>query len=135
MEARCSLALPVKLGAFANPVRFNSPVASPVILLANPFRYLSNGAILSLSNLILKLMENFTPEIPKCINVSGDDVLSKYDIGLMIAKKYKYDEKLIVPISMDSDNKIFSEKRANCTLLDNSLLKKTLGISEIKIEF
>ena len=53
----------------------------------------------------------------------------------MIAKKYKYDEKLIVPISMDSDNKIFSEKRANCTLLDNSLLKKTLGISEIKIEF
>ena len=84
---------------------------------------------------ILKLMENFTPEIPKCINVSGDDVLSKYDIGLMIAKKYKYDEKLIVPISMDSDNKIFSEKRANCTLLDNSLLKKTLGISEIKIEF
>ena len=89
----------------------------------------------TLTNLILKLMENFTPEIPKCINVSGDDVLSKYDIGLMIAKKYKYDEKLIVPISMDSDNKIFSEKRANCTLLDNSLLKKTLGISEIKIEF
>ena len=89
----------------------------------------------TLTNLILKLMENFTPEIPKCINVSGDDVLSKYDIGLMIAKKYKCDEKLIVPISMDSDNKIFSEKRANCTLLDNSLLKKTLGISEIKIGF
>ena len=88
----------------------------------------------TLTKLILKLMENYTPEIPKCINISGDDTLSKYDIGLMIAKKYNCDKKLIVPVSMENDSKIFVEKRANCTLLDNSLLKKILGLSEIKIE-
>jgi len=88
----------------------------------------------TLTKLILKLMENYTPEIPKCINISGDDTLSKYDIGLMIAEKYNCDKKLIVPILMESDNKIFTEKRANCTLLDNKLLKSILGISEIKIK-
>ena len=88
----------------------------------------------TLTKLILKLMENYTPEIPKCINISGDDTLSKYDIGLMIAKKYNCDKKLIVPVSMENDSKIFVEKRANCILLDNSLLKKILGLSEIKIE-
>ena len=88
----------------------------------------------TLTKLILKLMENYTPEIPKCINISGDDTLSKYDIGLMIAKKYNCDKKLIVPVSMENDSKILVEKRANCTLLDNSLLKKILGLSEIKIE-
>ena len=88
----------------------------------------------TLTKLILKLMENYTPEIPKCINISGDYTLSKYDIGLMIAKKYNCDKKLIVPVSMENDSKIFVEKRANCTLLDNSLLKKILGLSEIKIE-
>ena len=88
----------------------------------------------TLTKLILQLMENYTSELPKCINISGDDTLSKYDIGLMIAKKYNCDKKLIVPVSMENDSKIFVEKRANCTLLDNSLLKKILGLSEIKIE-
>ena len=88
----------------------------------------------TLTKLILKLMENYTPEIPKCINISGDDTLSKYDIGLMIANKYNCNKNLIIPISMENNNQIFVEKRANCTLLDNSLLKKILGLSEIKIE-
>ena len=88
----------------------------------------------TLTKLILQLMENYTSELPKCINISGDDTLSKYDIGLMIARKYNCNEELIVPISMESNNKIFTEKRANCTLLDNSLLKKILNLSEVKIE-
>lgn len=88
----------------------------------------------TLTELILKLMERYTSEMPKCINISGDENLSKYDIGLMIAEKYNCDKKLIVPILMESDNKIFTEKRANCTLLDNKLLKSILGISEIKIK-
>ena len=79
-------------------------------------------------------MENYTSALPKCINISGDDILSKYDIGLMIARKYNCNEELIIPISMENNNQIFTEKRANCTLLDNSLLKKILNLSEIKIE-
>ncbi len=41
----------------------------------------------------------------------------------MIANKYNCNKNLIIPISMENDNEIFTEKRANCTLLDNSLLK------------
>ena len=52
----------------------------------------------------------------------------------MIARKYNCNEELIIPISMENNNQIFTEKRANCTLLDNSLLKKILNLSEIKIE-
>ena len=88
----------------------------------------------TLTKIILELMENYTSALPKCINISGDDILSKYDIGLMIARKYNCNEELIIPISMENNNQIFTEKRANCTLLDNSLLKKILNLSEIKIE-
>ena len=88
----------------------------------------------TLTKIILRLMEEYTPEMPKCMNVSGDEILSKYDIGLMIANKYNCNKNLIIPISMENDNEIFTEKRANCTLLDNSLLKKLLGLSEIKIK-
>lgn len=34
---------------------------------------------------------------------------------------------------MDGDSKIFTAKRAKETLLDNSLLKKILGLTELKI--
>lgn len=88
----------------------------------------------TLTKIIIELMEGYTSEMPKCINISGDDILSKYDIGLMIANKYNYDKNLVVPISMKNDNNIFVEKRANCTLLDNTLLKNILGLSEIKIK-
>ena len=88
----------------------------------------------TLTKIILRLMEEYTPKMPKCINVSGDEILSKYDIGLMIANKYNCNKNLIIPISMENNNQIFAEKRANCTLLDNSLLKKILNLSEIKIE-
>ena len=84
---------------------------------------------------LIALMEKYTEEMPKLLNIAGDEVLSKYDIGIKIADKYGCSRDLIVPISMQNDTKIFTEKRANCTLLDNTAVKEALGIEELKLQF
>ncbi len=86
-------------------------------------------------SLLVKLVEDYHSDMKKALNVSGDEVLSKYDIGIKIAKKYGCDEKMIIPISMNSNNTIYTEKRSNCTLLDNSAIKRELGIDSIKLSF
>ncbi len=86
------------------------------------------------SSILIDLMENYNEAIPKVLNICGDDDLSKYDIGLMIADKLRVDRKYIVPISTASSEGIFEAKRAQSTLMDNSKLKKVLGIDEIKLE-
>ena len=83
---------------------------------------------------LIALMEKYTEEMPKVLNIAGDEVLSKYDIGIKIADKYGCSRDLIVPISMQNDTKIFTEKRANCTLLDNTAVKEALGIEELKLQ-
>jgi len=40
---------------------------------------------------------------------------------------------LIVPISMDENETIWREKRPKKILLDNTLCKQILGLSELKI--
>jgi dTDP-4-dehydrorhamnose reductase len=85
------------------------------------------------AGLLVKLMENYKDSIPHVLNLSGDDDLSKYDIGLMIAKKYGVSPELIHPITVKEQNGIFEAKRAQSTLLNNALVKKVLGLSSIKI--
>lgn len=87
------------------------------------------------TNLLVKLVENYTETTPKVLNISGDEIMSKYDIGVRIAKANKLDETLIKPIKLEKDNMIFDEKRADCTILDNSLLKEVLHLHEIKMKF
>ena len=87
------------------------------------------------TELVVNLMEVYSEKMPKILNVSGDDILSKYDIGVAIAKANKLDDKLIKPIKLNQDKGIFDEKRAGCTLLDNSLLKEVLHIDTIRIKF
>jgi len=84
---------------------------------------------------VVDLAEAYTEDMPKILNIAGDEVLTKYEIGLRIAEKYGCDSSLIVPISLNNDTKIFKEKRADCTIMDNSLVKKTLGLSELKMHF
>ncbi len=76
-----------------------------------------------------------TPEAQQypIVNVAGDESLSKYDFALRLADKYNLDKSLIVPISMDNDDKIWKEKRPKKILLDNTLCKKILGIKELKL--
>ncbi len=85
------------------------------------------------AELVVKLAEKKSDKIPKILNVSGDQALSKYDVGLMIAEKNHIDTNLIIPISVKNANEIFRVPRANITLLDNSNIKKVLEIDTIKI--
>lgn len=86
------------------------------------------------SQILIKLAEN--PEAHKypIVNIAGDEALSKYELGRRIVRKYGLDESKIVPISMDSNNKIFTAKRAKETLLDNTLVKNILNLNELKIK-
>jgi dTDP-4-dehydrorhamnose reductase len=85
------------------------------------------------ADLLIKTIGNYSERIPKVLNLSGDDDLSKYDVGLMIAKKIGASPDLVIPISICKAEGIFEAKRAETTLLDNMLVKTILGLNEIKI--
>lgn len=89
----------------------------------------------TVADLFVNLAENYTETtIPKTMNLCGDDCLSKYDLGLMMADKLGASRELIVPVSSVTDSSVFIERRAFAGLMDNSLLKSTLGITELKIK-
>ncbi len=85
------------------------------------------------ASLLIDLMEKYSEDMPKVLNVCGDDDLSKYDIGLMMAKKLGVDSSLVVPIKTDDSQGIFEAKRAQSTLMDNSKLKEIIGVKKIKL--
>ena len=85
----------------------------------------------TVAELILKLCE--LPEIPAILNISGDESLSKYDLGLMLARKLSADKNLVEASEFWGEFRSGAE-RADCTLMDNSLLKKILGIGSIRIK-
>lgn len=85
------------------------------------------------AELIIRLVEGYGDDMHKIINVSGDEDLSKYDVGIRIARKMGVDESLIIPISSEKTEGIFEAKRAKATLMDNTLVKKYLGLSQIKM--
>lgn len=84
---------------------------------------------------VVKLIEQYTDDMPKVLNISGDEILTKYEIGIRIAEKNGCDVSLIKPIKLCDDTVIFKEKRADCTIMDNSLVKKVLGVKELKMKF
>lgn len=85
------------------------------------------------AQLTIRMMEEYREEYPKVLNVCGDDPLSKYDIGLMIADRVGVSRGLIRPISINNGTNIFEVKRATSTLMDNSLIKNILNLAEIKL--
>lgn len=85
------------------------------------------------SAILIDLMESSCGKIPPILNICGDEALSKYDIGIRIAKKLGADSRLIVPISVEKSNGIFQTKRARTTLMDNTKVKEFLGLKEIKL--
>lgn len=85
------------------------------------------------ASLLIEVIERYTEDIPKILNISGDDDLSKYDIGILIADKLGADRNLIVPTSVESSRNIFEAARAKSTLMDNSVLKEILGQTDVKI--
>lgn len=86
------------------------------------------------AELMIKLCE-LPSKVPAILNVCGDDDLSKYDIGLMIADKFGFDKKVVKPIYMnDNTGEIFKSARALSTLMDNTKVKKILRLDTIKFE-
>ena len=73
-------------------------------------------------------------KVPPLLNIASDDILSKYDIGKQIAELYELDVSLVHPTTISHAEGIFEAPRASTTLIDNTLLKKTLGIPEIHLK-
>lgn len=84
------------------------------------------------ASLLVCVMERYSADMPKTLNLSGDEDLSKYDVGLMIARKHGLDPSLVIPVSSDASD-IFKTKRAKSTLLDNTRVKQLLGLESITI--
>lgn len=83
---------------------------------------------------LLSLMENRDARKERLVNISGDEALSKYEVGLRIAEKHSLDPSLVLPVSMDGSD-IFVEQRAKDTILDNALLKRLVGRERVAMEF
>ncbi len=69
--------------------------------------------------------------LPEVINVCSDSVLSKYQLGLVLAQKLGAAEELIVKITEAEGKKFFKDKRASCANMDNTLLKELTGHKKI----
>ena len=105
--------------------------SKPIVMFTDSFR--SSLDFRTVADLLVDVMEKHDEQTPKILNISGDDALSKYDVGCLIAKKLGVSEELIVPAKTDDAKGIFGAKRAKSTLLDNTLVKQVLGIEEIKM--
>ena len=93
--------------------------------------YRSSLSFENAARIMIALVESDNPN--PIVNVCGDRDLSKYDVGLLIADREGLDRNLIIPITMDKAVDGFLTKRATSTLMDNSLLKKTLGLEYVDI--
>lgn len=86
------------------------------------------------AKLLIQVAEHNSVEIPRILNICGDQALSKYEIGLMIADKMGVSRKMIRPVSVFGDTGIYEARRAASTLMDNSRLKKLLQLENIRLE-
>ncbi len=87
------------------------------------------------ADLLIEIIENHFNEVPQILNICGDESLSKYDVGIMIANYLKVDTNLVTPIKFSAVKGVFETPRAVSTVMDNSVLKKILGVEEIKLSF
>lgn len=89
----------------------------------------------SVANVFIQLAENFSClPVPHTLNVCGDDSLSKYDLGVMLAKKLGVPTELVLATSCLNLKTGPRAKRALNGLMDNTLVKSTLGIAALKIK-
>jgi dTDP-4-dehydrorhamnose reductase len=68
------------------------------------------------------------------MNVAGDNHLSKYDVAVLMARRYGLAEGSLRPVSiLDTDQSIFAAKRATSTLMNNKKLRQTLEKETIRL--
>ena len=85
------------------------------------------------AKLLIMLIEKYGSASDKIINISGDDILSKYEVALLMAEKYNLNASLINPVSILSTVGVFKAKRASTAILDNTKLKALLNLPIIKL--
>lgn len=95
--------------------------------------YRSTLSFQQAAELVTDLTELEQRSVPSILNVAADDALSKYDVGVKIAEKYSIDPQLVVPITVKETEGIFEAPRAATTLIDNTKLKRVLGLSAIHL--
>lgn len=66
-------------------------------------------------------------DFPQTMNIAGDKILTKYELGLRIAADVGAAPELIKPISEAEGQKFFTDKRASVIALDNALLNSNLS--------
>ena len=93
--------------------------------------YRSSLSFENVARLLIALIEHGNTE--PIVNVCGDQDLSKYDVGKLIALREGLDPDLIIPITMEKRMVGFETKRATSTLMDNALLKGILDLEFVDI--
>lgn len=88
----------------------------------------------TVANIFVRLAEDSTLDLPDTLNLCGDEGLSKYDLGVLLAKKLGAPVELVRPVSSMTLKTADDARRAFNGLMDNTLIKSILGISEIKIK-
>ena len=89
----------------------------------------------SVADLIVRLTQIGSPEnIPQTMNLCGDEALSEYDLGILLAEKLGKNTKLLRPVPSSTLATDINARRALNGLMDNTLLKSFLGIEEIRIK-
>lgn len=89
----------------------------------------------TVANIFVRLSEEFSVlDLPNTLNLCGDECLSKYDLGVLLANKLGVPVELIRPVSSMTLETANNARRASNGLMDNTLLKSILGTSEIKIK-
>ena len=86
------------------------------------------------AKLTIEIAEKPAAEVPRIVNVCGDEALSKYEVGVRLADVIGEPRDLIRPVSIQNDTNIFTAKRASSTLMDNTLMKRILGLDAVKID-
>ena len=80
--------------------------------------------VLDLAEIIMKIV---TKELSGLYHVTSPESQSKYDFGLSIAQKFKLDESLIQPISVNDAN-FLSARRSKNLMLDPQKASQALGM-------
>ena len=68
------------------------------------------------------------------VNVCGERGYTKYEIGCLLAKKAGAPLSLVQKLTMQEGQRFFKDRRADCSLMDNSKLKRLLGETGICLE-
>ena len=86
------------------------------------------------ADLLFRLSQTADGSLPSIVNVCADQHYTKYEIGCLLADKLHVSKDLVCRITEEEGQKFFLDVRASSTVMDNTLLKKILGITCIEWE-